>query len=143
MKVMRFKGTKYSHKAIEWATIFAPWCWYQVGNPTIRQAYLNLFGLIAECQSFQFQASKLELLKHRVEDVLITLEGCLPPSESRITRHELIHVVESIMEIGPPKLNNMFKYERVNLYCKQLIKNRYFPMGSMAKNLTVRVIIDS
>jgi hypothetical protein len=138
VKVMQHKGTKYSYKAIQWGTIYARWCLHGQGDTFVTESFLNLFKIIRMLQSFTFNEDKTIEIRNLLYEYLITLEGALPRNESRITRHEIVHVLESIPLIGPPRLANMYKYERVNLYCKQLIKNRYHPIPSIVKNLMVR-----
>jgi hypothetical protein len=72
-----------------------------------------------------------------IRKLLIYREGLLPPSESTYTVHELVHVVDQIIQLGPPLMSSMFKYEQKNRWIKGLIKNHRYPLASVVKNYLI------
>lgn len=56
-----------------------------------------------------------------------------PPSECTYALHELIHVGTQIIQVGPPRFNSLFMFERVNLFLKRMIKNKNSHSASIIK----------
>ena len=71
-------------------------------------------------------------------DALVEHSALFPPTEQTYALHELVHIVKQIPNIGPPKFNNLFMYERVNATLKRMIKNRCNSMPSIVKAYAVR-----
>jgi hypothetical protein len=94
---------------------------------------LNLFPIITHLFSGTFQLDKIELLRIRVLDCLIEHSMLFRPCESTYALHEIIHVIEQIPTLGPPRYSTLFMFERVNLQLKRMIKNRNKPFASMIK----------
>ena len=68
-----------------------------------------------------------------LQDTIIEYSALFPPSEATFALHEIIHVAGQIPKVGPPRVNCLFMFERVNLYLKRMIKNKNCPMGSIMK----------
>ena len=62
-------------------------------------------------------------MQRELQDCLIEHAALFPPSESTYALHELIHCCSQIDEIGPPRFNCLFMFERVNLFLKRMVKN--------------------
>ena len=75
-----------------------------------------------------------------VVDVLATHAGLFPPTECTWTLHELMEIVKLVKEMGPPRFNNLFKYERVNHYLKGMVMNKACGIASTTKNYLVLLI---
>lgn len=96
---------------------------------------LEIFDLISEGCSDRFNMTKLnnELLP-KLYITLSRREGLMPLTEMTYTVHQLVHVFQDIKHTGPPRFIWMYAFERVNKYCKNLIKNQREPLNSMVKN---------
>src|SRR4051812_35100892 len=55
--------------------------------------------------------------------------------------HLLIHVVEDIVQLGPPFLRSMMPFERMNRNIKKYVRNRSRPDGSIAKGFLTEEFI--
>ena len=72
-------------------------------------------------------------------DALVEHSAIFPPTEQTYAVHELVHIVQQIPKIGPPKFNNLFMYERINSTLKRMIKNKCNSLPSIVKAYAVRV----
>jgi hypothetical protein len=137
---MKKGGFKKSHLNIQYA--MNGWAAYALQDFTESsgdsQKYvnvkLNLFQIITNLFSGTFQLDKVELLRIRALDCLIEHSMLFPPCESTYALHEIIHVIEQIPTLGPPRYSTLFMFERVNLQLKRMIKNRNKPFASMMKS---------
>lgn len=137
-KCMRKFGGEKSHDAIEWGTVYAAWCLqeYRERHDSIP-VYLQLIDLMTCLRSSTIRRDVLPNIIQDVKVKLAELECLLPPSEARWTKHELVHVAESIGEVGPTVYTNIYKHERVNNYMKRLNNNPASPIPSITKNYLV------
>jgi hypothetical protein len=87
------------------------------------------------CQYNFKRETHLHMMK-LIRKLLIHREGLLPPSESTYTVHELVHVVDQVLQLGPPIMSSMFKFEPKNRWMKGLLKNQY-PLASVIKNYLI------
>ena len=55
--------------------------------------------------------------------------------------HLLLHVVEDIVQLGPPFLRSMMPFERLNGHIKGYVKNRSRPDGSIANGFLAKECI--
>jgi hypothetical protein len=95
---------------------------------------LNLVDSIGSLTSNRFEGPEVINLSRELYQRKMIREGLVPPSESTITVHELIHKSDQILSIGAPIHNNLYKFERVNKNLKSMLQNvaRGFP--SIMKN---------
>ena len=77
--------------------------------------------------------NKINILNKEIEDCLIEHAALFPPSECTYALHELIHVGAQILQVGPPRFNSLFMFERVNLSLKRMIKNKNSHAPSIIK----------
>ena len=94
---------------------------------------LRLYNSIANLFSGRIKKIGLPALILELQDTLIEHTALFPPSEATFALHEIIHVASQIPKVGPPRVNCLFMFERVNLYLKRMIKNKNSPMGSIMK----------
>jgi hypothetical protein len=99
---------------------------------------LAIFDVIAHLCQYKFHREEgvVEMSRY-LKDLLSDREELLPPCESTYPFHELVHVVEQILELGPPMMCSLFKYERKNRWLKGLIKNKRSPLSSLMKNYLI------
>jgi hypothetical protein len=135
--IMRLGKAKNSHDTVQYAT--NGWATYALydyeeSNRDIQKYYdikLKLFSIISELQSGSMNLDNLQNLRTRALDILIEHAALFPPSECTYALHEIVHVIEQIEQIGPPRYSTMFMYERVNLTLKRMVKNKNHPFASM------------
>lgn len=131
-------GGKSSHDCMTWGLLYSNWCLDEGEHHKAHEDYLDLMSRLMFIKSGKFLKSHLETFYEEMIEVLCKLEGCLPVTEAKYTKHEIIHVIHSILQCGPPLMTNIFKHERVNKYLKRLRQNRRYPIPSIAKNYLVR-----
>jgi len=137
---MRLGKAKNSHDTVQyasngWAT-FALYD-YEETNKENQKYYdvkLKLFSIISELNSGTINIDNISNLRTRAIDILIEHSALFPPCESTYALHELVHLIEQIEHIGPPRYSSMFMYERVNLTLKRIVKNINHPLASMIKS---------
>ena len=56
----------------------------------------------------------------RLLDAVVLRSGLMPPSESTMTLHELMHTCDQILDQGLTRVSTLFKFERVNHFLKSL-----------------------
>jgi hypothetical protein len=83
----------------------------------------------------------LHTMQLELQDALIEHSALFPPSESTYALHELIHCCSQINEIGPPRFNCLFMFERVNLFLKRMIKNRCSHLAFIVKGYALEEFI--
>lgn len=63
--------------------------------------------------------------------------GYLPPCEATLPCHDVVHLFDEIVSHGLPRYRNLFKFERMNNFMKQNLKNRAHGIASMMKNYNI------
>jgi hypothetical protein len=113
-----------SHDTIYWAATYARWCMRNKGSAVYRENICGIFDIMAALNSARLNKKEVrDTLRPRLIKLLIERAGLLPPTESMLTLHELLHVVDQVEEVGVPRVNTLFKFERMNHILKQLLKN--------------------
>ena len=119
-----------------WAT----WCLYSPellpSKPYIDNK-LELFEILRILNANRFKRDNINELYCQAIDVLVEHSSIFPPTEQTYALHEMIHLVLQIDKVGPPKMNNLFMYERVNSTLKKMIKNKCNSMASVVKAYAV------
>jgi len=119
---------------------WAQWCLYspraEVCEPYIENK-LKLFDYLRLLNSSRIRLQDVESIKRSAIDALVEHSALFPPCESTYALHELIHLVDQIPLIGPPKFTNLFGFERVNSTLKRMSKNRCSSMASIARVFAV------
>ena len=118
------------------------WCLY---SPEIlpSQPYiynkLKLFDIfrVLNCNRFKL----INELYCRAIDALVEHSSFFPPTEQTYALHEMVHLILQIEKVGPPKMNNLFMYERVNSTLKKMIKNKCNSMASIVKAYAVSYVL--
>jgi hypothetical protein len=121
-----------------WAT----WCLYCPEllscTPYIENK-LKLFDVLRILNSSRIKGLDVSSIYGLTIDALVEHSALFPPNEQTYALHELVHIVQQIPKIGPPKFNNLFMYERVNSTLKRMIKNKCNSMPSIVKAYAVSV----
>lgn len=123
-KPFKTGGGEYSHDQLLFATVYAPMVIPVedgIGCPLVTTNILNVFSIITALTCHEFCLNDHDQLMDYIYDVVSDHEGLLPPSEATYTLHEMVHVAKQIIEVGPPLMVSMFKYERQNKYLKNLL----------------------
>ena len=60
--------------------------------------------------------------------------GYVPPSEATLPCHDICHIFSEIQTHGLIRYRNLFKFERMNSFMKQNLKNRAHGLASIMKN---------
>jgi hypothetical protein len=119
-----------------WAT----WCLYcpevLPSQPYIENK-LKLFDVLRILNSSRIKGIDVSSIYGLTIDALVEHSALFPPTEQTYALHELVHIVQQIPKIGPPKFNNLFMYERVNSTLKRMIKNKCNSMASIVKAYAV------
>jgi hypothetical protein len=102
-------------------------------SPAIKNI-LDIFDIIGILTSNSFELDKIYVLGSNVVTSLAERGGLVPPSESTITLHELCHVTDQSTVIGCPRHNNLYKFEKVNKFLKNMLKNVAKGFASIIKN---------
>ena len=122
-----------------WAT----WCLYcpeMLPSTPYIENKLKLFDVLRILNSSRIKGVDLSDILQLTIDALVEHSAIFPPTEQTYALHELIHIVQQIPKIGPPKFNNLFMYERVNSTLKRMIKNKCNSMASIVKAYAVNCI---
>ena len=120
--VMRSGHALKSHDTIHWATVFGRWCFTGLGPYTDN--IIELYDIMSILNSNRLHGPTVKKkLFPRLIDVLITRSGLMPPSECCVTLHEMVHLCEQILEIGPGRQSTLYKFEKMNKILKSLGKN--------------------
>jgi hypothetical protein len=137
---MKSGKAKNSHDTVKYATNgWATFALYDFSesNEEIQKYFdvkIELFLIISELLTGSINTKTLPNLRTRAINILIKHSALFPPSESTYALHEIIHVIEQIEYIGPPRYSSMFMFERANLYLKRLVKNKNHPFASLIKS---------
>ena len=102
---------------------------------------LRLFNCIGSLFAGRIKKTNLPTMQIELQDCLIEHAALFPPSESTYALHELIHCCSQIDEIGPPRFNCLFMFERVNLFLKRMVKNRCSHLASIVKGYALEEYI--
>ena len=127
----RFSGMK-SHDVAVLMTQVLPVAIRGIMDKHVRE---TLFGL---CNFFDVISRKsigirqLTRLQEEIVVIVCELEMYFPPAFFDVMVHLLLHVVEDIVQLGPPFLRSMMPFERLNGHIKGYVKNRSRPDGSIA-----------
>lgn len=144
---MKLGKAKNSHDTIQyaingWAT-FALFD-FDLEQKEIQKYYdikIKLFNIISELFAGSINLESIEDIRSRTIDCLIEHSALFPPSESTYALHEIMHVIEQVENIGPPRYNSLYMFERANLYLKRMIKNRNHPFASMVKSYSTQEFV--
>ena len=68
---------------------------------------------------------------------MVDRSGYLPPCEMTLPCHDICHLFEEVVSHGLPRYRNLFKFERMNNFMKQNMKNRAHGIASMMKNYNI------
>lgn len=68
---------------------------------------------------------------------MIDRVGFVPPSEATLPVHDIWHIFEETKTHGLIRYRNLFKYERMNSFSKQNLKNRAHGVASIMKNYNI------
>lgn len=136
-KILKKRKGRNTHEAIVYGTNgWAQWCLYSPDEEDCEPYVANklkLFDCLRKLNSNRIKLQDVEILKKNVIDVLVEHSALFPPCEQTYALHELIHLVDQIPKMGPPKFTNLFSFERVNSTLKRMNKNRCSSMASIAK----------
>ena len=80
---------------------------------------------------------QLPALKAQYISLMVDRLGYLPPCEATLPCHDICHLLEEIQSHGLPRYRNLFKFERMNNFMKQNLKNRAHGIASMMKNYNI------
>jgi len=127
--VMKRGSGRNSHDTILWATTWAPWCLRHKLDDANCQPYveniLEMFDIMGMLHSSTLRVDKFnEDFILRLQDALVRRSGLMPPSESTMTLHELMHTCHQVLEQGVTRVSTLFKFERVNHFLKTLLQNK-------------------
>ena len=119
---------------------WAAWGFYNadMANPTRPSdcyiaCKLRLYNCIGSLFAGRIRKNLLPTMKTELYDTLIEHSALFPQSECTHTLHELVHCCDQIEELGPPRVNSLFMFERVNQYLKRMVKNKSSHMSSIVK----------
>ena len=141
--VMKYGKVGNSHDTIKYAINgWAAWCLFNEHGEAAHtfpftEIKIKLFDIIGKLSCGRILKDSLPTLETELINVLIEHCSLFPPCEATYTLHELVHIVKQIYEIGPPRYSTLFKFERVNLFLKRMIKNKNVSLPSMVKNYLV------
>ena len=123
---------------------WAEWCLYcpeQLSSTPYIENKLKLFDVLRIFNSRRIKGIDLSSIYTLTIDRLVEHSGLFPPTEQTYALHELVHIVNQIPRIGPPKFNKLFMYEKVNSTLKRMIKNKCNSMPSIVKAYAVLIFI--
>jgi hypothetical protein len=63
--------------------------------------------------------------------------GFVPPCEATLPCHDICHIFAEIKSHGLIRYRNLFKFERMNSFMKQSLKNRAHGLASIMKNYDI------
>jgi hypothetical protein len=132
----KMKGRNTHESIVYGINGWAQWCLYSP-TPEVCEPYienkLKLFEYLRLLNSSRIRLQDEESIKRSAIDTLVEHSALFPPCESTYALHELIHLIDQIPLIGPPKFTNLFGFERVNSTLKRMSKNRCSSMASIAR----------
>lgn len=120
--VMRSGTASKSHDTIQWATLFGRYLLSDQGKYTDN--IIEIFDIMSILNANRLNCDMVrkELLP-RLINALADRSGFVPPSESCVTLHELIHVCEQVNEIGNARCSTLYKFEKMNKWLKGHAQN--------------------
>ena len=126
--VMKKGSGRNSHDTILWATTWAPWCLrYKLEDVNCRpfvENVLDIFDVMGLLNSSSLKVDKYnDDFMTRLLDAIILRSGLMPPTESTMTLHELLHTCDQVLEQGVTRVSTLYKFERVNHFLKTLLQN--------------------
>jgi hypothetical protein len=141
--ILKKKHGRTSQESIMYgADGWANWCLFNsIENSTTPyvENKLKLFDILRILNSSRIKWTDVGDILNITINALVEHSALFPPCEQTYALHELIHIVNQIPLIGPPKFNNLFMFERVNSTLKRMIKNRCNSMPSIVKSYAVRL----
>jgi len=124
LHVMRAGKAKNSHDSILWAMTYARWCLRDKGCQVYTDNMCEVFDILSMLNSGRLKGNDVsDVLKPSLIAACVARAGILPPSECRITLHELLHICDQVSEMGAPRMSSLYKFERMNHILKSLLKN--------------------
>ena len=124
MGVMKSGKAANSHDTIQWATVYARWCFRKKGSARYTNNVCDIFDILAQLNATRLNAQRVQnVLRPRLISALVERCGLLPPSECMLTLHEVIHVCDQVIEVGAPRVSTLYKFERMNHVLKEMLKN--------------------
>jgi hypothetical protein len=123
--VMKAGKADNSHDTIFWASTYAKWCFRSKGGPVYTENLLEIFDIMSALNATRMNVRDVkDKLRPRLIKALIRRSGLLPPTESMLTLHELIHICDQVEEVGVPRVSSLYKFKRMNHILKQLLQNK-------------------
>ena len=77
---------------------------------------------------------QLPALKAKYISLMADRFGYVPPCEATLPCHDICHIFDETLTHGLPRYRNLFKFERMNSFMKQNLKNRAHGVASIMKN---------
>lgn len=123
--VLKKGKARNSHDTIYWATTWARWCLRGKGSKDHVDNLCQIFDIIGVLNSSHLHMKQVrnELYPELIS-AIVTRSGLVPPSEATIVQHELVHVCSQVWDQGLPRMSTLYKFERINLFLKKLLKNK-------------------
>ena len=143
--VMKYGRVGNSHDSIQYAINgWVSWALYNDDHETAltypyTEIKIKLFDIMGKLSCGRILKSSLPEVEKELINILIEHSSLFPPTECTYTLHEIVHIIKQIKDIGPPRYSTLFKFERVNLFIKRMIKNRNHSLASITKNYSVRI----
>jgi hypothetical protein len=103
--------------------------------PPQQEAVFELLDVLAMLWRKVWVRSDLEAFKEKVHEALHKLEVTLPCQMMYIKTHNISHLVDKIVAVGPLYLTSMFPFERSYRIMRKWIHNNRYPEASLAKNV--------
>lgn len=139
-KIFKKRKGRNTHETISYGTNgWATWALHTEDLSLRRylDCKLDLFDLLSVLKSGRIKYENLSGLREKLVNALVQHALLFPPSEQTYALHELIHVCDQIPKIGPPRFNNCYLFERLNLTMKRFIRNKCHSMPSIIKSYAV------
>jgi hypothetical protein len=127
----RFSGMK-SHDVAVLMTQVLPVAIRGIMDQHVRETLWGLCNFLDVISRKSIGIKELTRLDEEIVVILCELEMYFPPAFFDVMIHLLLHVVEDIVQLGPPFLRSMMPFERLNGHIKGYVKNRSRPDGSIA-----------
>ena len=125
---MKKGGGQNYHDTILLATTGAPWCLRHKANDVDSKPYidniLELFDIMGILNSSSLKIEQFsETMMKRLTNAIVRRSGLMPPTESTMTLHEVLHTCDQVLEQGVNRVSTLYKFERVNHFLKTLLQN--------------------
>jgi hypothetical protein len=139
-KIFKKCKGRNTHETISYGTNgWAAWALH-TDDESLRRyldCKLNLFDLLSVLNSGRIKYENVSGLHHQLVNALVQHSMLFPPCEQTYALHELIHVCDQIPKVGPPRFNNCYMFERLNLTMKRFIRNKCHSLPSIMKSYAV------